>query len=126
MSEKFRSKWMDVFSDTSKGGTDKTDKRGSKGASVSFVSGHPTYIQKTAPPINPTDKSTWPPYLQRLWDESLETGGRHLAERQLRAELAFWSTAEAEGWTLLEVGLNEKESHHLSPDVQKPKKENIR
>ena len=53
--------------------------------------------------ISPTERTTWPQYLKRLYDESLAAGGQSWAKRQIRTEIAFWRGADAEGWWPLEA-----------------------
>ncbi len=97
MGEKFQSRWMGDVSGRPRYGTDKSDKRGSNGTSV--TSGTPLVSpSRNHNDIDIDDPTTWPDYLARLHDEALAEGGEKLARRQLRAEVAFWNGATAAGW----------------------------
>jgi hypothetical protein len=106
----FKSKWMDWTPENSpemgKDGTPKTCKTGSAGfaGSIPDRSGK---IQPTTPAaalvptIDPSDRSTWPPYLLQLERISREQFGEEAARRQVAAEFAWLRTAPAEGWRIL-------------------------
>ena len=46
--------------------------------------------------MDPDDSTTWPAYMVRLYNEAMTVGGEALAQRQIAAELAFWSSTDLE------------------------------